>query len=93
MGALVAKIIENEYAIGYASIGVSKQNAGKLVALKVDGVEANPQTIRDGSYKIQRPLIIVGKGELTPLQKSFMDYVQSDAGMQMLEKMGFIPIR
>ena len=86
-------MFENEYAIGYASIGVSKQNAGKLVALKLDGVEATPDTIRDGSYKIQRPLLVIGKGELTPLQKSFMDYLQSDVGMQMIEKMGFIPVK
>lgn len=35
MGALVAKIIENENAVGYASYGVAKQNEGKIFALKL----------------------------------------------------------
>ena len=93
MGALVAKIIENENAIGYASYGVSKQNEGKLFQLKVDGVAAAPDTITDGSYKMQRPLLIVGSGELKALQKAFMDYLRSDAGMAVIEKMGFIPVK
>ncbi|MEN6316533.1 MAG: phosphate ABC transporter substrate-binding protein [Clostridiaceae bacterium] len=93
MGALVAKVIENEYAIGYASYGVSKQNEGKLFPLKVDGVAATPETILDGTYKIQRPLLIVGHGELTALQKSFMDYVRSEAGLKVVEAMGFISVK
>lgn len=93
MGALVAKVIENEYAIGYASFGVSKQNEGKLIPLKVDGVAATAETILDGSYKIQRPLLIIGHGELTPLQKAFMDYVRSEQGLKVVDEMGFIPVK
>ena len=93
MGALVAKIIENENAVGYASYGVAKQNEGKIFALKVDGVAATPETIVDGSYKIQRPLLIVGSGELTKVQKAFMDYLRSDAGQKLIEAMGFIPVK
>lgn len=90
MGALVTKIIENENAIGYASYGVSAQNAGKLTSMKVDGIMATPETILDGSYKIQRPLIIVGSGELTPIQKAFMDYIRSEAGIAIVRDLGFI---
>jgi phosphate transport system substrate-binding protein len=93
MGALVQKIIENENAIGYASFGVSAQNAGKVTALKVDGIEATKETILDGSYKIQRPLIIVGSGELSPIQKTFMDYIRSAEGISVVEDMGFIPTK
>lgn len=93
MGALVQKIIENENAIGYASFGVSAQNAGKVVPLNVDGVAATKDTILDGSYKIQRPLIIVGSGDLSPIQKAFMDYIHSADGMAIVEEMGFIPTK
>ena len=92
MGALVTKIIENENAIGYASYGVSAQNAGKVVPLKVDGIAATEQTIIDGSYKIQRPLLIVGSGELTALQQAFMEYLKSEKGVQIVKDMGFIPV-
>lgn len=93
MGALVAKIIENKDCIGYASFGMVNQNAGKLVPLKVDGVEPTEENIINGSYKISRPLIAVKKGALTPAQEAFMNVVKSDAGAAVIEEMGFIPVR
>lgn len=75
MGALVSKVIENEYAIGYASYGVANQNDGKISKLKVDGVEANAKNILSGDYKIQRPLLILGSGDPTAEQQAFIDYV------------------
>lgn len=93
MGALVAKVIENKDAIGYASFGMVNQNEGKLVPMKVDGVEPTTENIVSGDYKISRPLIVVKKGELSPEQKAFMDVVTSDVGAQIIEKMGFVPVR
>jgi len=93
MGALVTKIIENEYAIGYASFGVVNQNKGKVVPLKVDGVEATEENIISGSYIIQRPLIVLKDGELTAQEQSFIDYVTGEEGLAVVESMGFIPVR
>jgi len=93
MGALVTKIIENEYAIGYASFGVVNQNIGKVATLKVDGVEATAENIVNGSYIIQRPLIALFNGELSAAQQKFMDYVMSDEGLAVVESMGFVPVK
>lgn len=93
MGALVTKIIENEYAIGYASFGVVNQNIGKVATLKVDGVEATAENIINGSYIIQRPLIALFNGELSAAQQKFMDYVMSDEGLAVVESMGFVPVK
>lgn len=93
MGALVTKIIENEYAIGYASFGIVNQNIGKVATLKVDGVEATKENIINGSYIIQRPLIAIFNGELSAPQQAFMDYVMSDEGMSVIESMGFVPVK
>ncbi len=93
MGALVTKIIENEYAIGYASFGVVNQNAGKVATLKVDGVEATEENIINGSYIIQRPLIAIFNGELSAPQQAFMDYVMGEDGTAVVESMGFVPIK
>lgn len=93
MGALVTKIIENEYAIGYASFGVVNQNVGKITTIKVDGVEATEENIIDGSYIIQRPLITLINGELTDAQQAFMDYVMSEEGLAVVESMGFVPAK
>lgn len=93
MGALVTKVIENKDAIGYASFGMVNQNKGKLIPLKVDGVEPTEENIVNGSYKISRPLIVVKRGELTPEQKAFMDVVTSEKGAKIIEQMGFVPVK
>lgn len=93
MGALVTKIIENEYAIGYASFGVVNQNADKVKTIKVDGVEATKENIIEGSYIIQRPLLTIINGQLTEPQQAFMDYVMSEEGMAVVEEMGFVPAK
>lgn len=92
MGALVAKIIENKDAIGYASFGMVNQNEGKLIPLKVDGVEATKENIVDGSYKISRPLIVVASGELTEPQQAFIDVLLSSEAGEVIEEMGFVPV-
>lgn len=93
MGALVTKIIENEYTIGYASFGVVNQNQGKVIPLKVDGIEATEENIISGDYIIQRPLIAIINGELTAPQQSFVDYMIGDEGLKVVESMGFIPVK
>ena len=93
MGALVTKVIENKDAIGYASFGMVNQNPGKLIPLKVDGIEPTVDNIVNGSYKISRPLIVVKKGSLSKEQKVFMDMIQSEKGSAIIEEMGFVPAK
>lgn len=93
MGALVTKIIENEYAIGYASFGIVNQNQGKVSTLKVDGIEPTKENIINESYIIQRPLIAITNGELTAPQQSFIEYMMSDEGLDVVESMGFVPVK
>lgn len=93
MGELVQDIIDNQYAIGYASFGVANQNEGKVTPLKVNGVAATKENILDGSYIIQRPLLLVGSGDPTDVQQAFLDYVLGDEGQKTVEDMGFIPMK
>lgn len=92
MGELVKNIIDNKWAIGYASYGVSNQNEGKITRLKVDGVEPTAENIISGAYIIQRPLLLVGSGEPTKQQQAFLDVVLGEEGQKTVEKMGFIPV-
>lgn len=92
MGELVQAIIDNPYAIGYASFGVANQNEGKVVALKVNGVEASVETILDGSYIIQRPLLLITSGEPTAVEQAFLDVILGEEGQATIEEMGYIPM-
>ncbi|WP_281703520.1 phosphate ABC transporter substrate-binding protein [Parvimonas micra] len=91
MGALVSKIIENKNAIGYASYGITNQNKGKLIPMKVDNVEPTEENILNNSYYISRPLIIMKSGKLTATEKVFVDLLQSEEGKKVIKSMGFIP--
>ncbi|SMB91850.1 phosphate ABC transporter substrate-binding protein, PhoT family [Desulfonispora thiosulfatigenes DSM 11270] len=93
MGALVTKLMENKDAIGYASFGMVNQNEGKIIPLKVDGIKPTVETIVNGTYKISRPLIVVKKGSLSKEEKAFMDMVTSTKGSEIIEKMGFVPVK
>lgn len=92
MGELVQAIIDNPYAIGYASFGVANQNEGKIVTLKVNGVEPSVENILSGDYIIQRPLLLVGSGEPTKVQQAFLDAVLGEEGQKTVSDMGFIPM-
>ena len=93
MGELVQNIIDNKYAIGYASFGVVNQNEGKVVPLKVNGVEPTVENILDGSYIIQRPLLLVASGEPTAQEQAFLDVILGEEGQKTVEEMGFIPVK
>ena len=66
---------------------------GKVTPLKVNGVAATKENILDGSYIIQRPLLLVGSGDPTDVQQAFLDYVLGDEGQKTVEDMGFIPMK
>ena len=91
MGALAAKIAENEYAIGYAGYGVYNQNTDKLFAFKFNGVEPTEENILNNSYTIQRPVLFCINRELDAAEQAFVDYIFSDAGRAIVIENGYIP--
>ena len=91
MGALAAKIVENDYAIGYAGYGVYNQNKEDLVAIKFNGAAPTEENILNGSYTIQRPVLFVTNRPLDAAEQAFVDYIFSDAGRQIVADNGYIP--
>ena len=91
MGALAAKIVENEYAIGYAGYGVYNQNLDSLFAFKVNGVEPTEENILNGSYIIQRPVLFVTNRALDAAEEAFVEYIFSDTGREIVVENGYIP--
>ena len=82
-------VATNENAIGYISLDYVDDT---VKALKVGGVTPSEETIKDGSYTLQRPFIMVTKGEGTELAQAFLEYVLSEAGQEVAKTAGCIPV-
>jgi len=76
--------------IGY--LGFSYMEGGNLATITLDGVMPSMQTIKDGSYKLQRHLYLYTFGEPTSCAKAYIDFVTGTEGQKVAEENGFIPI-
>ncbi|MEA1924747.1 MAG: phosphate ABC transporter substrate-binding protein [Candidatus Altiarchaeota archaeon] len=89
-GAVKAAVSVNENAVGYIGLGYVD---GTVNALKTDGVEPCPETIKSGAYPISRKLYMITDGEATGLEKKFIDFIWSEEGQGIVEEEGFIKIK
>jgi phosphate transport system substrate-binding protein len=87
---VASQISGNQNAIGYVGLGYVDEETCPAVA--VDGIVPSMNTVKDGSYPISRSLHMYTIGEPTGLVKEFIDFVQSEAGQEIVEEEGFIPI-
>ena len=88
-GDVVTAVSQNPDAIGYASLASIKDS---VKALNVDGVTPSEDTVKDGSYKVQRPFVLVtaeGKA-LTPVAQAFFDYAASSDAAAIIAKAGAV---
>ena len=87
---VMTAVANDETAIGYISLG-SLSNDVKAVT--VGGVEASAETVKDGSYKIQRPFVFVTKDgtELSQTAQKFFDYATSKEAAEIISKAGAVP--
>lgn len=92
-GAVITAVSSSQNAIGYASLSSVEGQSG-VKAITVDGVECAEDTIKDGSYAIQRPFnVIVKEGaELSEQAQAFLDFITSSAANDLITKAGAIPV-
>lgn len=89
-GDVITTVSSNPDAIGYASLSSVKD---AVKALTVDGVAPSEETIKDGSYVVQRPFVLVTKKD-TALSKSaqkFFDYITSKDANEIVSSAGVVP--
>lgn len=86
---VMTTVSSDEYAIGYTSLGALNDT---VKALKIDGVEATADNIKNGSYKIQRPFNIATKGDISEITQDFINFVMSPDGQKVVEDNGYIAI-
>lgn len=91
-GAVMAKVASIPGAIGYVSLDVVDDT---VKALKIEGVVGNEENIKAGTYALQRPFVMVTKGEISEQDQSVQDYfkfVQSDKGQEIIKSVGLITV-
>lgn len=89
-GAVLAKVGSISGAIGYVSLDVVDDS---VAAVSIDGIEPTEEKILAGKYLLSRPFVMATKGELAgqnELVKAWFDYISSDAGKQVIKKVGLI---
>ena len=88
-GDVITAVSQNPDAIGYASLAAIKDS---VKALSVDGVTPSETTVKDGSYQVQRPFVLVtveGKA-LSAAAQSFFDYATSADAADIIAKAGAV---
>ena len=88
-GDVIATVAQNPDAIGYASLAALKDT---VKALNVNGVAPTEATVKDGSYKIQRPFVLVTKADtsLSAAAQNFFDYATSSDASGIISAAGAV---
>ncbi len=86
-GVVLTSVAGNENAIGYVSLGSLNDT---VKPLKIDGVHAIVDNIKNGSYKISRPFNIATKGDVNTQTQDFINFIMSKQGQEIVEDKGYI---
>ena len=89
-GDVITTVSQNPGAIGYASVASVKDT---VKAVTVDGVAPTEETIKDGSYVVQRPFVLVTKTgvELSDAAFKFFTYITSNDANEIISAAGVVP--
>jgi len=89
-GDVITTVASNPDAIGYASIASVKDT---VKVISVDGVKPDETTIKDGSYVVQRPFVLVTKkdAKLSESAQMFFDYVTREEANEIISGAGVVP--
>lgn len=80
-------------AIGYFSLGYGLSQDVPVHYLKLDGVDPTVENIKNGSYKVVRPLGIVTAANADEALQKFVEWSSSPTASALIEKRGFAPAR
>lgn len=89
-GDVITAVAGNPGAIGYASVASIKDT---VKALSVGGVAPTEETVKDGSYIIQRPFVLVTVKDkaLSESAQKFFDYITSAEAREVITAAGVVP--
>ena len=90
-GAVISAVEANPLAIGYASLSAVGDTV-KMVT--VGGVECSEETVKDGSYEVQRPFVFVTNKSITLSEQAqaFFDFATSADAADLIRTAGAVPV-
>ena len=90
-GAVISAVEANPLAIGYASLSAVGDTV-KMVT--VGGVECSEETVKDGSYEVQRPFVFVTNDSVTlsAQAQAFFDFATSTDAADLIRTAGAVPV-
>ncbi|CAK1692197.1 phosphate ABC transporter substrate-binding protein (PhoT family) [Vibrio crassostreae] len=89
-GALKVSVASNPYAIGFISLGTVDES---VQALTIDGAAATVDNVKNGSYKVARPFLVLYKaGAPTAETQQFLDWMVADEAQAIADKKGYITV-
>ena len=90
-GAVISAVEANPLAIGSASLSAVGDTV-KMVT--VGGVECSEDTVKDGSYEVQRPFVFVTNKSVTLSEQAqaFFDFATSADAADLIRTAGAVPV-
>ena len=90
-GDVITAVSQNPDAIGYASLSSVKDS---VKALSVGGVAPSEETVKDGSYQIQRPFVLVTRedAQLSDAAQAFFDFATSSDASELIAQAGAVAV-
>lgn len=90
-GAVISAVEANPLAVGYASLSAIGDT---VKAVTVGGVECSEETVKDGSYEVQRPFVFVTNDSVTlsAQAQAFFDFATSTDAADLIRTAGAVPV-
>jgi len=90
-GAVISAVEANPLAIGYASLSAVGDT---VMMVTVGGVECSEETVKDGSYEVQRPFVFVTNKSvaLSEQAQAFFDFATSADAADLIRTAGAVPV-
>lgn len=86
---MLTSVAGDNYSIGYVSLGSLNDS---VKALKIEGIQATVENIKNGSYKISRPFNIAVKANISAPAQDFVSFILSEQGQKIVEKNKYIAV-
>lgn len=89
-GAVLTAVAENPNAIGYVSLSSVKDT---VKAISVGSVAPSEESVKDGSYAVQRPFVLVTREGviLSETAEEFFNFATSPAAYEIITAAGVVP--